>query len=56
MSMQEIKEMWVQSLGGEDPLEMSMTTHSSILAWRIPWRGAWWITVHSVSKSLTGHR
>ena len=28
---------WVQSLGREDPLEKEMTTHSSILAWRIPW-------------------
>ena len=28
---------WVQSLGGEDPLEKEMTTHSRILAWRIPW-------------------
>ena len=28
---------WVQSLGGEDPLEEEMETHSSILAWRIPW-------------------
>ena len=28
---------WVQSLGGEDPLEKEMATHSSILAWRIPW-------------------
>ena len=28
--------MWVQSLGWEDPLEESMTTHSSILAWEIP--------------------
>ena len=27
----------VQSLGGEDPLEEEMATHSSILAWRIPW-------------------
>ena len=27
----------VQSLGGEDPLEKEMTTHSSILAWKIPW-------------------
>ena len=27
----------VQSLGGEDPLEKEMVTHSSILAWRIPW-------------------
>ena len=30
-------ETWVQSLGGEDPLEKLMVTHSSILAWRIPW-------------------
>ena len=29
--------MWVQSLGQEDPLEEGMTTHSSILAWLIPW-------------------
>jgi len=29
--------MWVPSLGGEDPLEEGMATHSSILAWRIPW-------------------
>ena len=29
--------MWVQSLGREDPLEKKMATHSSILAWRIPW-------------------
>ena len=27
----------IQSLGGEDPLEKGMATHSSILAWRIPW-------------------
>ena len=30
-------ETWVQSLGWEDPLEKEMTTHSSTLAWRIPW-------------------
>ena len=35
--MQETKEMGVQSLGLEDPLEEGMATHSSILAWRIPW-------------------
>ena len=29
--------MWVPSLGWEDPLEKDMGTHSSILAWRIPW-------------------
>ena len=32
-----MQEMWVQSLGREDPPEEGMTTHSSILAWRIPW-------------------
>ena len=31
------KQMWVQSLGWEDPLEKEMATHSSILAWEIPW-------------------
>ena len=35
--MQETQEMWVRSLGWEDPLEKGMATHSSILAWRIPW-------------------
>ena len=35
--MQEASEMWVQSLGREDPLEKEMATHSSILAWEIPW-------------------
>ena len=29
--------MWVGSLGQEDPLEEGMATHSSILAWKIPW-------------------
>ena len=31
-----MQDMWVQSLGQEDPLEMEMATHSSILAWEIP--------------------
>ena len=31
------KQMWVQFLSQEDPLEDGMATHSSILAWRIPW-------------------
>ena len=35
--MQETQEMQVQSLGQEDPLEEEMTTHSSILAGRMPW-------------------
>ena len=33
----EMKKTWVRSLGQEDPLEWGMATHSSILAWRIPW-------------------
>ena len=33
-----MQETQVQSLGREDPLEKGMATHSSILAWRIPWR------------------
>ena len=35
--MQEMQETQVQYLGWEDPLEEEMTTHSSILAWKIPW-------------------
>ena len=35
--MQETQEAWIQSLSREDPLAEGMTTHSSILAWRIPW-------------------
>ena len=46
------QETWVQSLGQEDPLEGSMATHPSILAWKNPMdRGAWWATVHGVIKS-----
>ena len=32
-----MRETWVRSLGGEDPLEKEMATHSSTLAWKIPW-------------------
>ena len=47
-------ETWVQSLGGEDPLEEGMVTHSSIFVWRIPMdRGAWRATVHGLAKSWT---
>ena len=35
--MQEIQEMRAQSLGREDPLEYELATHSSVLAWEIPW-------------------
>ena len=45
----------VRSLGQEDPLEEGMATHSGILAWRIPWREAWWATVHRVAESGNGY-
>ena len=35
--MQKMQEILVRSLGGEDPLEKEVATHSSILAWEIPW-------------------
>ena len=43
-----MQETWVQSLGWEYPLEKGKATHSSILAWRIPWT-----TVYGVAKSRT---
>ena len=36
-AMQKMQETLVQSLGGEDPLEEEMATHSSILVWKFPW-------------------
>ena len=33
-----MQEMWVRSLGQEDPLEKGLATHSNILTWNIPWR------------------
>ena len=36
-AMQETEDMWVQSLGQEDPLENEMATHSSIFTWKILW-------------------
>ena len=45
--------MQFQSLSWDDPLEEGKATHSSILAWSIPWTGAWWATVHGVAKSWT---
>ena len=35
------QETWVRSLGQEDPLEKEMATHSSTLAWKIPWTETW---------------
>ena len=49
-----MQETWVQSLGQEDPLEKGMATHSSILAWRIPWTeqsGRLW----SMESQRVGH-
>ena len=41
-----MQETWVQSLGWKDPLEKETVTHSSILAWRIPWT-----VVYEIAKS-----
>ena len=47
--------MQVQSLGREEPLEKGMATHSSILAWRIPWTeecgGLWYIGLQRVGHN-----
>ena len=46
-----LQEIWVRSLGGEDPLQEGLATHSSVLAWRIPLdRGAWRAAVHGGHK------
>ena len=47
------QETWVRSLGGEDPPEEEMATHSGILAWEIPRTEEPGATVHGVSKSWT---
>ena len=49
-------ETWVQSLNWEDPLENGIATHSSILAWRIPWieKPGSQAIVHGVTKSQMG--
>ena len=53
LQVQETQEMWVQFLDLEDPLESEMTTHSTILARKIPYRGAWWAAVRGVAQSGT---
>ena len=55
LPIQEIQETQIQSLGQEEPLEKEMATHSSILAWRIPWteEPGGLPTVHGVAKSRT---
>ena len=53
--MQEMYEMWVQSLLWEDPLEKEIATHSSILAWKIAWAGEpGKLQSIAVAKSQTG--
>ena len=52
-NLPEMQEIQVLSLGWEDPLEKGVATHSNILAWKVPWRGASQATVHEVTKS--GH-
>ena len=57
--VKDLPAMWetrVQSLGSEDPLEKGMATHTSILAWKIPWTEepeAWRATVHGSQRG--GH-
>ena len=48
-----MQETWDQSLGQEDPLEKGKATHSSFLAWRIPWTEELGSLVHGVTKSQT---
>ena len=50
MNLPAMQETWVRSLGQEDPLEQGMTTHSSILAWRIPWTEE--AKVHGAAKEM----
>ena len=51
-----MQKTWLQSISWEDPLQKEMATHSSILAWRIPWTeelGGAGGTVHGVAKCQT---
>ena len=47
-----MQETWLQSLGWEDPLEKGMATHSSILAWEIPWTDELGELYHGYTLSL----
>ena len=52
------QETWVRSLGWEDPLEEEMATHSSILAWKLPWTeepGRLWSRGHKESDMTEHH-
>ena len=48
-----MQETWVRSLSWEDPLENEMATHSTTLAWKIPWMEERGSTTHGVTKSQT---
>ena len=48
-----VRETWVRSLVQEDPLEKEIATHSSNLAWRIPWMEELGASVHGVAKNWT---
>ena len=48
-----MREIWVRSLGWEDPLEKGKATHSSILVWRIPWTVAELDTTEQLSLHFT---
>ena len=50
-----MREAWVQSLGREDPLEKGMAIHSSILAWRIPWKKELSGLQQSMESQRVGH-
>ena len=57
-SVKRLPTVWetrIRSLGQDDPLEKEMATHSSTLAWKIPWteERSWLHTVHGVAKSRT---
>ena len=61
-AMQETQEMWVWSLGWEDPLGNETATHSNILAWEIPWTGKSgglqrirhdWVTTHTNTQIMS---
>ena len=55
--MPAMQENWVQSLGWEDPLEKEMATHSSTLAWKIPWI-SWTVEpggLQSMGSQRVGH-
>ena len=53
-AIQETQEMWILSLGWEDPLKKDMGTHSSIFAWRIPWTEAPG-GIQSMGSQTAGH-